>query len=318
MEHTHGVPPVLSSTPSSPRCTYVVPTTSPALVSVSQLGTTTATSEAIPVVRKSYLRRDVAKHGLCAAVHAERVGLARVSTRRSARVPRLLAALADERMLTLVMYKMPGIAADALPRPLALSRVARVVAGLAHALQVVHTADVVHGDVVARNVLVDAGAADAVCLIDFGSCFVHSDGDGQGDVVRDASVGSTPLVLPPEVRTAATACGLNPLADVWALGLFAWSLLVPSEQASILQCFVAGKVSLRDAFWSACPPYGHADASPDCWPLAFDFISTCLHLDPAQRFSTVANTNDIVAVPWPTMVDYKALNEHPFLLYFSN
>lgn len=279
----------------------VIPTTSIALVSHAQLAASGTVPE-IPVVVKSYLRRDVAKHGLTAAVQAERAALVRLSWEQSNQVPKLLSARVTTSSLTFVMKRMPGIPSNQLPLPLPAIRVASIIRNVVSALRVVHAQDIVHGDLVMRNVLVDVTQDDAVCLIDFSASFLRN---GHR---RDVSRTTTPIVLPPEVVRGslqddhgadgvdgADAFTLTPLADVWALGILTWSLLIPSNLSYRIDQFVQGKLSLHHALPDSLR------ALP-----VFDFLKMCLQILPAHRFNT-AN------VSWRSMVDYQRINAHPFI-----
>jgi serine/threonine protein kinase len=91
--------------------------------------------------------------------------------------------------------------------PLAIDELLRVLAELADAIDAVHRAGLVHGDITAGNVMLDAQGR--VILMDFGAGFESSD---EGTVVN----AGTPHYLAPEVAagTPATAA-----VDLYALGV---------------------------------------------------------------------------------------------------
>lgn len=330
--------------------TIVVPTQSLALVSVSELrsaadkGTTTT-----PIVLKTYAQRDVLRHGLDEAVRMERDALVRLAEEKGHNgVPQLLAARVGSGALTLVMRRAPGIPASQLRTPLSTCRAAAIAFGVATALRTVHARDIVHTDVVPRNVLVDlvsggssnhkhgghhhqfrdndnahdvtSGSADdnkkgdhdnervSVCLVDFGSAFLR------GVSRPHASWTSSAAALPPELRDASSRVP-TPLADVWSLGTLVWTLLAhqlnDTSHPVHMEQFLLGDMDLHAAFWQDCAPQGQQHSRENLIQ-PFDFVSTCLQSDPMRRFCKLKDAHSVTEAPWRDLVDYKKIFAHPF------
>lgn len=93
-------------------------------------------------------------------------------------------------------------------RPAPIERTLAVGAALADALAAVHHAGLTHGDVKPENVIIGAGPAGAVTLVDFG--------------LAGASQGGSLAYAAPE-RTAGGPTSAT--ADVYALGLLLWEML---------------------------------------------------------------------------------------------
>lgn len=302
------------------RHTSVVRTQSPALVSYAELCSADDT-KSTPVVVKTYAQRDVLRHGLEAAVQAERDALVRLSSaQKGIGVPRLLAARVKGGALTLLMARAPGVPATDLNLPLSSKHAAQIAAGVAAALQVVHSHDVVHADVVMRNVLVEMSQKDAsreaeenvsgVCIVDFGSAFVR------GAAHPHASWTSSPAALPPELRDAASRAP-TPLADVWGLGTLTWGLLAKERDNAghpiHLHRFLLGDVDLNTAFWSDCASQKEQHSPSKHLSLAHDFVTECLQQNPLDRFCAFSDANSLMQASWNDIVDYKKLRAHPFL-----
>ncbi|MDT0317064.1 serine/threonine-protein kinase [Streptomyces millisiae] len=95
--------------------------------------------------------------------------------------------------------------------PLPLQAAARVVAGIAEALQVIHAAGVIHRDLKPSNVLL---ASDGPRVIDFG---IARAADATS-LTRTGVTAGTPAFMAPE---QAMAQPVTPAADIFALGLIA-------------------------------------------------------------------------------------------------
>lgn len=289
-----------------------LPTSSCALVSLAEmLGPENTPS--IPVLLKTYLRADVARHDLSAVVQAERTALVRLSTQTAGNLARLITAAVTPTALTLTMHRAPGKPAFHLPRPLPPVRTAGIVKQLCDALQRVHAADIVHADVTLRNVIVDENNSDAVCLVDFGSCFVR------GGIRRDPARTTSAHVLAPELLSGRQP---DPSADVWALGVFTWTLLFggpgpfggAGSDAGVLQQLqrlADGGFDIGVAFDDAV-----AAQEPGCgeaFTAARDFVVTCLSRDVTKRFCRISRMKDLAKTKWSEVVDYRRIKLHPFL-----
>lgn len=106
--------------------------------------------------------------------------------------------------------------------PLAAPEVVRIGVQLAGALRAVHAAGLVHGDVKATNVMLeappDAEHEPRVVLMDFGTA---RQADGADPLVELHAAG-TPLITPPEVLAGAPP---DARADIYALGVLLFRLL---------------------------------------------------------------------------------------------
>lgn len=296
------------------RHTGTLPTSTCALISLAELPAS-ATSSTTPLLLKTYLRSDVARHDLTSVVQAERTALVRLSEDRSGLVARLMSASVSPTALTLTMVRAPGTPAMHLPRPMPPARAARITRQLIDALQRVHAVDVVHADVTLRNVIVDVANGDAVCLVDFGSCFVR------GGAQRDPSFTTSAHVLAPELLSGRPP---DPISDVWAAGIFTWALLFGgpgpfgasgSSDASVLeelQSFADGKMNIASAFQSASQSLDSVSAEE--LACAHDFVTRCLARDPKDRFMSPASCHGAVVSTWSEVIDYERIKSHPFPL----
>lgn len=302
------------------RHTSVVRTQSPALVSYAELCSADDT-KTTPVVVKTYAQRDVLRHGLEAAVRAERDALVRLShAPEGIGVPRLLVARVKGGALTLLMARARGIPATELRLPLSPKQAASIATGVISALKVVHSHDVVHADVVPRNVLVEMSqkgtnveceeSVVGVCLVDFGSAFVR------GAAHPHASWTSSPAALPPELRDTASRTP-TPLADVWALGTLTWALLAKERDNAAhpihLHRFLLGDIDLNTAFWGDCAPQKEEHPPDNHLLLAFNFVVKCLQQNPLDRFCAFSDPNSLGRASWNDIVDYEKLKAHPYL-----
>lgn len=292
-----------------------LPTSSCALVSLAESPSSSA-ARAIPVLLKTYLRSDVARYDLLAVVQAERTALVRLAGDESGLVARLISASVTPSSFTLTMVRAPGRPAFDLRRPMPLARAAGISTQLCDALQKVHGADVVHADLTLRNVIVDESSEDAVCLVDFGSCFVR------GGSRRDPSRTTSAHVLAPELLHGAQP---DPTADVWALGILIWTLLLggpgpfgtgggegPSDAPVLqeLQRYAEGDADIGEAFEIAASEacLGN-NAELAC---ARDFICLCLARNPANRFCLANESLTLSETPWSEAIDYRRIKQHPF------
>lgn len=292
-----------------------LPTSTCALISLAELPPS-PTTPPTPVLLKTYLRSDVAKHGLTPLVQAERAALVRLSHDRSGLVPRLMSASVSPTTLTLTMVRAPGIPAKNLPRPMPPVRAAGIVTQLVDALRRAHGVDVVHADVTLRNVMVDINNRDSLCLVDFGSCFVRD----QMHILRDPSFTTSAHVLAPELLTGRQP---DPAADIWAVGIFTWALLFggpgpfgasgcsDSGVLDELQAFAEGETDIISAYTLCVQKMGHPSTTDEAFEHARDFIVNCLARDPKDRF--MRSHSDLTSMTWSNVVDYDRIKSHPFL-----
>lgn len=267
--------------------TGTLPSTSHAFITLAELPST-PTSPSILILTKTYLLSDIHRHDISALILAERIALARLSSPPAPHLPHLLAARANPSSISLTMRRSPGLPATALPFPLPPARVSRIARQVMCALQCAHGRGVVHADLTLRNVVVDAGAEDAVCLVDFGACVLR------GGAVRDTTRTSSSTVVAPEVAAGAMP---GPAADIWGLGVFIWVLLFggagPPEIGSV-----------RAMFGQECCRMGVVCQGD--WAAAGSFVEACLVTEPTKRFACASEH------PWD-MVDYQRIKSHPFL-----
>jgi serine/threonine protein kinase len=173
--------------------------------------------------------------------------------------------------------------------PLLLPEAWRVLRQICHALSAAHAAGIVHRDLKPENVFLAAtkssGEATTVKLLDFGIAKIAAEATAK----NTAALGS-PIWMAPEQteRGAVTAA-----ADVWALGLLAFYLLVgkcfwltaEEESATVQQI-------MREVLFAPIPKaserarkYG-ADALLPPW---FDeWFARCVDRDPTQRFANAS------------------------------
>jgi hypothetical protein len=157
--------------------------------------------------------------------------------------------------------------------PFAHAEALRIGREIASALSAVHAAGLVHGDVKASNIMLEAGNAPRrAVLVDFGTADEMLE-DGE----IPAYLAGTPLTMAPEVLDGKPATGAS---DVYGLGATLFRLLTgrdPVEAQSIDQ--------LRRAHAAGKRPNLRARA-PDVPPRLTRAIERALDVDPAQRWSS--------------------------------
>lgn len=288
----------------------IIPTTTPALISLAELPET-PTTPTLPVLVKTYLRSDVAKHDLSHNVYCERTALVRLSNDRSGLVARLLSANVTPTCLTFTMARASGIPAVSLPRPLPPVRVSQIATQLISALRRVHAQNIVHADVTLRNVIVDPSREDALTLVDFSACFIR------GHPPKDASRTTSAHVLAPELLDGGTP---DPAADIWAVGVFIWALLfggpgpfAAETDAAVLRTIqkaVDGNFDVTTQFRLACARVGKPCVGR--MKHAMDFLAICLSPNPSRRFSSRKRESRIHK-SWVEVIDYDRIYAHEFL-----
>ena len=134
------------------------------------------------------------------------------------------------------------------------------------ALNAVHAADLVHGDVKASNVFRDAGGR--IVLGDFGSA---------AELDSTSVVSGSPLTLAPERLRGAPA---EPASDVYSVGVLLYFMLsgrYPVEGTDV--------ESLLEQHESS-GPVPLAAPRPDLPPALGDLVDRAVDADPAKRFTT--------------------------------
>jgi serine/threonine protein kinase len=164
-------------------------------------------------------------------------------------------------------------------RRLALTDVLRVGRELAVALDAVHAAGVVHGDVKPQNVMIERGT-ERVVLIDFG-CARTSGARTQ------SRLSGTPLYLAPELLAGDAP---SPASDVYSLGVLLFHLIsgeFPITADDLPALAVAHRTGRLRRLEDLCP---------DVPPAVSRAVDRCLRLRPDARPHTAgAFGRDLVA-----------------------
>jgi serine/threonine-protein kinase len=161
--------------------------------------------------------------------------------------------------------------------PLPPQEVARVLRDIARAVDDAHKAGVIHRDLKAENVIVEA-ESERVLVMDFGIAHVRSD-DAAGD---GEIAGTVPYLSPEQVRGAAA----SERSDLYALGVLGYYLatgrlpFTGTTAAEILTLHVAQPAPRLPAGGSALEQ-ALADA-----------VKRCLAKDPEHRFQTAGELAD--------------------------
>lgn len=253
------------------------------------------------VVLKTYLKRDLLRHGAIEHALAERETLAAVHDVAGA--AQLLHATHDARSLTLILLRAPGVPADKLGE-ISVERASRIMRSIVCAVRGIHSRNVVHRDLALRNILVaDDGS---VTIVDFGAAV------SRGRVGRLADPG----VTPPEALVASAQA---PPTDIWGLGVSAYGLLTGNRTpfCTIEEVELFAKDPwpvLKDVKIGGSP-------TPAMKKAAADFVQSCLHPVAQLRLGGRKSESeteirdcapaDVEAALWD--IDYDAILAHPFL-----
>jgi len=171
--------------------------------------------------------------------------------------------------------------------PFAEAEALRIGRDIASALDAVHAAGLIHGDVKTSNIMLEDGESPRrAVLVDFGSADELPDQDE-----IPAYVAGTPLTMAPEVLNGKP---VSPAADVYGLGATIFRLLTrryPVEAASIDE--------LRRAHGSS-PPARVRELAPQVSSRLARAVERALEPDPAARWPTAksfARALDDIADP---------------------
>ncbi|MCC6903137.1 MAG: serine/threonine protein kinase [Polyangiaceae bacterium] len=172
--------------------------------------------------------------------------------------------------------------------PLGPAETLEVMRQLCHALGAAHGAGLVHRDIKPENLFLARPRRDGIPftlkILDFGIAKLTEDVRGRGGAT--AAIGS-PLWMAPE---QASAAGVGPTADVWALGLVVFHCLTGRHY---WRCATAPDATLQGLLKEVmldplAPASGRAaeQGTAALLPAGFDFwFSRTVVREPAQRFS---------------------------------
>ncbi|MEM9710964.1 MAG: protein kinase [Actinomycetota bacterium] len=169
--------------------------------------------------------------------------------------------------------------------PLSLDRTRGLVRQLADALDALHEAGLVHGDLSPRNVMVDLH--DRVTLVDLGAAGQVAEGSAvdvttgaEVDVTTGAEVDTTPRYASPEVAAGRPATAAS---DRYALALITYEALTGSFPYPDVATPIA--MLAHHASTEPVPPGEHRPQLP---PAVDDLLLDALAKDPDERPSTGA------------------------------
>lgn len=168
--------------------------------------------------------------------------------------------------------------------PLPLDRVRALVDELAAALDALHRAGLVHGDLSPSNVLI--GGDDRVTLIDLSASLP---GDAEAiDRTTGLEVATTPRYAAPEVAGGHPA---GPAADVYALTLLAYE----AATGAFPYPEVATPIAML-GHHASTPPVAPSEHRPDLPPGVDAALLAGLAKDPARRPATAVDLADVLGL----------------------
>eukprot|EP00584_Thalassiosira_punctigera_P001399 CAMPEP_0172530022 /NCGR_PEP_ID=MMETSP1067-20121228/3905_1 /TAXON_ID=265564 ORGANISM="Thalassiosira punctigera, Strain Tpunct2005C2" /NCGR_SAMPLE_ID=MMETSP1067 /ASSEMBLY_ACC=CAM_ASM_000444 /LENGTH=791 /DNA_ID=CAMNT_0013314165 /DNA_START=226 /DNA_END=2601 /DNA_ORIENTATION=- len=177
----------------------------------------------------------------------------------------------------------------------------RLLRQVASALDFIHGIGVVHADLKPENVMLRKTRGDAVIkLIDFGCSEVLSHPEEEETGVRLPSrtlthqEGATTAYCPPEAFDGEDIA-LDPSADMWALGVIVYMMLVGRHPFD-LDCDASDEDIAQRIKEQRRPPLKDCPFAGDLSPSAHDLISKLMEPDPSKRLTA----HDMLHHPWVT------------------
>jgi serine/threonine protein kinase len=149
-----------------------------------------------------------------------------------------------------------------------VDEVVQLLDAIAAALEAVHRAGILHGDVKPANVLLAPG--DRVVLVDFGVFLPEF------ELERRPAPAGTPQYMAPEAIASEVRPGAGHLVDLYALGVLGWELLALEPP------FEGSRAEIFERHLHAPPP-DVARARPDAPALLARLIAELMAKDPSDR-----------------------------------
>lgn len=166
------------------------------------------------------------------------------------------------------------------------SNVTTHVTQLLSALEAVHDAGMVHGDVKPANVLLDSRRG--VVLIDFGTAR-----DGSEFFATVTSTSFTRGYAPPELMHPSRVREAGPWSDIYSWGMLVWGLVLahPGERGRPVDAFARSQ-----SFDPYVDPAGQLAAAgvPDAWATV---VGRCISLAPHERPKSIAEIRGVLNLP---------------------
>lgn len=149
---------------------------------------------------------------------------------------------------------------------------------LLDALEAVHDAGLVHGDVKPANVLVDRRRG--VVLIDFGTA--RADEEFQTTIT---STSFTRGYAPPELMHPSRVREAGPWSDVYSWAMVTWELVMPHPGDAGRPVDATARQHGFDPYLDAAGQLS-ASGMPETWA---ETLEACIHLEPSRRPRSVAD-----------------------------
>jgi len=144
---------------------------------------------------------------------------------------------------------------------LALNVQFKLIIGIARGLQFLHKKDIIHRDIAARNILLNANMVPMIS--DFGLSREVEIHDAYSSTGRD----SLPLkwMAPEAIKTNL----FSKFTDVWSLGIVIWEIVTSGKEPHEAIEVVEAKIQIRDHFLTPTIPHGTdstmAVIMTQCW-----------------------------------------------------
>lgn len=175
----------------------------------------------------------------------------------------------------------------------------RLLRQVASALDFIHGIGVVHADLKPENIMLRMTRGDAVIkVIDFGCSEVLSHPEEEATGVRLPSraltheEGATTAYCPPEAFDD-ESIDLDPSADMWALGVIVYMMLVGRHPFD-LECDATDEEIARRIKEQRQPSLKDCEYAGTLSPSALDLISKLMEPDPQKRMTA----HDMLHHPW--------------------